>query len=271
MGAHPSEFRKYRDGEIVEVVIMTDEQVMQDNGSVSEGSAVSNVQAEAPAIEATQAPAGEMKPQKMLSQDEVNKLVSGIKKETEEKIRAQVKREALEAQNQALQRPIEKPANGSQANAQSPEVIAQEVRRQMQLEQQQAASHAIAHDFFSKLEAARDADPQFEQTVKDLNLGALPMPVVGVLNSIDNIGEILSDIHSRAPDKFINLVTTIQYSPNLGKKALMDIANAIKANKEAAQAKQAPAPLSQIKPSITATDNGSMSVRDYKKADWLRG
>lgn len=206
--------------------------------------------------------------EKLLKQSEVNDLVGKVRKEAAEKAR----RDAL----LELQKQYDTQSNGYQQQgsvdySNNPQALLQEAKRQMALEQQQHVNQQVAYDFNDKLQSHSKSNPEFYKIVQELDIGSLPMPIVGILNTVDNIGEVLQDLHERSPEKFFGLVDTIARSPEIGRRRLNNIAADIKANKAASQVKQAPAPLSQIKPSITTTDNGSMTIRDYKKADWLRG
>ncbi len=62
-------------------------------------------------------------------------------------------------------------------------------------------------------------------------------------------------------------MATYRESPNMAQSDIAKLSHSIKANESAAaQAQQsAAAPLSQVKPSTTGADNGSMSVKDYKR------
>jgi hypothetical protein len=146
-------------------------------------------------------------------------------------------------------------------------------QRLFQRDQQNAIQH-FSMQLEQKVLQGHQKYSDYDQVLRDVNLPELAKSnpaFIYILGATDNTHDVLKDLHSN-PQK---LATLLQLSANpatqsLAHNQILALSNSIKQNEAAANEKPANEPLSQVKPSTTGTDNGSMSVRDYKKADWLR-
>jgi hypothetical protein len=241
------------------------------DGLVTETSVQSQVQSQEPntpasetrSVEKAQTPSQvtqvqpEKPAEKMLRQSEVNDLVGSIRKEAYEK----GKREAAQV--------VPQQQNAGDANQMPDDRIRHLIQQESARMTQEAIANKVAQEFVQKMEASKDKYPDFEQSISKLNLPSIPQ-IVNWSNSLDNTADVMYDI-AKHPAKFANLLMLSHTAPHLAVEELQNLSASIKQN-SAALKQQTPAePLSQIKPSTTGTDNGSMNVSDLRKQSWLRG
>lgn len=210
-----------------------------------------------------------MHQEKVLTQSEVNDLIGRKKAEAYE----QGKREAL-AQLQAQSQPVQAPVSSMGGMQQySPDhirnMVAEEAQRQLQYQAQMAEGNRIANEFTQKMVAAKDKYPDFEQTVSSLDFTKIPH-IVRLANQADNTADIMYDLANN-PHKIANLLTLANTDDRLAQQGIAKLSQSIKQNQAVENQKSSREPLSQMKPSITGTDNGSMTVSDLRKQPWLRG
>lgn len=126
----------------------------------------------------------------------------------------------------------------------------------------------IAQQFLSKLMAAKDKYPDFEETLASLEVHKFP-EVVQLANNFDNTADIMYEL-AKNPSKAVILKQCAQLNPNLATIELQCLSDSIKQNQTAKQGSIAQPPLSQLTRSVTKTDNGLNNVGDYRKQSWLR-
>lgn len=208
--------------------------------------------------------------EKLLKQSEVDNIVKSVKQKTADKVREQIRLESYAPQNQ---RPPVNPAeqeNQSVDKSLSEDRVRELVNQESERLSNEAVANRIANDFQNKITAAKEKYPDIDQAIEKLNLPSIPHLAVWA-NSLDNTADVMYEI-SQHPSKFANLLTLAQQSPHLAVMEMQKLSESIKKNQQDAdQHKQANEPLNQIKPSPTGSDNGTMSIADYKKQDWLRG
>lgn len=235
-------------------------QVQESSAPIVEKSSVENTQTPssvAPIVQ-TEKPA-----EKMLRQSEVNELVGSIRKEAYEK----GKREAAQLVTQSQ--------SSSQVNTNS-NVSDDKVRTLIQEEARRMANEQLANrtfqEFVQKIETAKSKYPDIEQTIADLELGSSPQvaQIVSWANSLDNTAEVMYDI-GKHPEKYASVLMLSHTNPRKAVALLQSLSGSIKKNEDALKQQLPNEPLSQVKPSTTGADNGSMTVSDYKKQSWLRG
>lgn len=223
------------------------------------------------------------KQDKVFYQDDVNKLIGKIRQETRE----QTRREALQemqlqqftqpqqaaqpaqqqVQQQTQQAPVQQPQQPPQQNYLTEENARQMFAHELERQRQQAIATQIAYEFNNKLNlgAAKYAD--YEEKVAPLrqvfNNGQL-LPLVYLANGVENTADVMYDL-AQNPQKIANIVSLAQQAPILAQQAINQVSQSIKLNESAAQQKTAAEPLSQIRPSTTGTNDGSMSVKDYRR------
>jgi predicted oxidoreductase len=231
-------------------------------------------------------------PEKMLPQSEVNHLVARYKNEAYEK----GKQEALAALNKQNESSVSHATiNPAQAQSMggiqqmSPAEIEKLVRDQvsnLSQKQQEEAQNAyyqseinrVAGEINSKLSDAKTRYQDFDSVVSPDVLRQLPDDVLMMANQFENAGDLLYDL-LKNPTKFApinaNLMTArMNNAPYFNQVALSqmrEISSSIKANQDAvANHPRVNNPLSQVNPSVAASDSGNKTISDLRKASWLR-
>lgn len=126
----------------------------------------------------------------------------------------------------------------------------------------------IAQQFLGKLSLAKDRYPDFEETLANLEVHKFP-EVVQLANNFDNTADIMYEL-GKNPSKAVILKQLAQLNPKMGALEIQRLSDSIKQNQTAKQTSSAQPPLSQLKPSLTKTDNGLHTVSDYRNQAWLR-
>ena len=145
-------------------------------------------------------------------------------------------------------------------------IIAEENEKHLQsIYDQQATQEAqnTIQQFASKLQAAADVYPDFKETVSQIPFSSIPH-VVGLANESENTADIIYEL-GKNPLKMANLNSLAQMNPGLARNEIQKLAASIKLNADAKNAKLPNSPLTQIKASPVNTDNGTMSVKDFRK------
>jgi hypothetical protein len=244
----------------VEGIKMTDNAIDTNNLDADETSVADNANVSAQAAPSSAS-------EKMVSQSDLNAVVGHMKgmiKDLKNDIQTGLNARQTEAQEQ-------QPAY---ENVQQPQAFTEDQVRQMVSQEaermaMQRGAERVANEFTQKLMTAKDNYEDFEEVVSGLNLPNNPQ-IVAWANGLDNTADVIYEI-GKHPTKFANLLTLANTSPNLAVKELQRLSESIKTNQEAAKSDGVQEPLSQIKPSTTGTDNGSMTVKDLKNQPWLRG
>lgn len=205
--------------------------------------------------------------EKMLSQSEVEKIVARTREKTREHYYNQGKQDALTERNSSQQQSVPAQSMGG-VQQYSPDQIDRMIEDKIKERADQEYGHRIAQDFISKMNAAKDKYPDFEETVAQLNLPSTPH-VISWTNSLDNTADVVYEM-AKNPSKFAQVLMLSHTSPELARQELSKLSNSIKKNIEASNAPQVNPPLSQLNPSTVGTDNGKMGVRDLRKQPWLK-
>jgi hypothetical protein len=245
---------------------------MNDQANFAESTPQTQSPVSSPAPAAAPAPvvSHETTSEKMLSQSEVNTLIGRAKADERERVR----REATQTPNQPMQ------ANQAPQQSQSQmggvtQLTPQEIQRQIdervsqQLtqHQQQAQNYHAAQTFLNKLEAGKTKYSDFKEVVTDgfLQNFASNAPVVfHMANGFDNTDDLVYELRKN-PGNIIKLRDLAQLDPSLANEELKKLSDSIKQNRSVSNQRSASEPLDQVKPSSTGMDNGSRTVRDYKR------
>jgi hypothetical protein len=183
-----------------------------------------------------------------------------------------------ERQSAAQQTPSPQPASGNVEEV--ARRIAREelgsIQQNNQKAQEAAFWNKVANDFSLKEEAAKQkyAD-SYKDTVAPIieDLKSNPYEnrnFIALVSGLENGEEVLKEL-AENPEKFDKMSSLAKQGHiNTARAALSRISNSIKQNQAAQNVPTVNPPLSQIKPSNVGKDNGSMSISDYRKQDWLR-
>lgn len=149
--------------------------------------------------------------------------------------------------------------------------IAAEESRKLSEESAKAAYEAsqkeyatkIATDFNTKMEAGKTKYQDFDQITRAVNL-----PNYGNAVHLSTMFENTADIFYSLANDPIKLHTINQMavtSPDLAYLQMQKLSKSLKDNEAAANVKLPNEPLSQMRPTNTGTDNGVLSVADFRK------
>lgn len=139
--------------------------------------------------------------------------------------------------------------------------------------QQEQLNNTI-NDFAKKVGEGAKKYPDFEAKVKELDLVKViegQPTFLALANSVDNPADVLYDL-AENPQKLANILSFAGNpgTQHLAARQIKSLSDSIKANQSASNYKQPNEPLSQLKTSPLGTDNGRMSVAEFKNMPWLK-
>lgn len=197
--------------------------------------------------------------EKMLTQEEVNKLVGRVRSEGYEKGR---KDASAELQGSQMNNP-------QISEDKLREMMREEAARVQEEQIRQAMAQQLIGEFSTKMVAGKEKYPDFEEKVAALDLAKIP-EIVQLANSIDNTADVMYELANK-PYKIANILGLLQRAPHLAISEMNNLSKSIKANEQATQQVSTPRePLSQIKPSTAGGADGKLSVKDFRKMSYLR-
>jgi len=215
--------------------------------------------------------------QKMLSQDEVNKIVAREKSRAAESARREAEErhqremEALNAQRmQQEQRNAEVPRDVD-ANA-IYQQVQERFNKEMQERQMRDQMTNVANSYLQKVEEAKKSYDDYDEITKDFDPTAFPQ-LTYLLSGIPEAGHALYDL-SKNPLKLAALDRLAEKNPRQAQSELLKLANSISANRQAqadAQTQNVSEPLDRLNSSRVSGSNGKMGIRDLRNQPWLRG
>lgn len=195
---------------------------------------------------------------KTFSEEQMRVISAATKRNVEAKLRAEY--EAKYNPQRA-----EQPAEQSQP-VYDEEQLYNNFKQRQEQEQQELQTQSIANDFLAKVQQSGRADK-----LESSGLGQLPVnhPLVHMLNSVDNLSDIIDDFEA-SPVKVANLLAITHLNPMNGLRELQNISASIRRNKEALEREKAPAPLSQLKPSSYGLGGGPQTISDKRRNPSLK-
>lgn len=222
--------------------------------------------------------------EKTLPQSEVNKLVGGVKAEAYEKGRAAALAEFQRQQSMAAPTTTQAPSFGgmpatqdlSGLVAQQVDQRFQEMNQKIQEQNNKAMGDKIANDFTSRMELEKANHDDFDAVTEGFPFAAFPNTVLMSLN-FENTGEIAYEL-AKNPSKMKSIDDLVQIDvsnaqrgiqSNVAYREMQKLSESLRINKAAQNVRTPNAPLSQVQPSPTGTDNGAKTVTDLRKM--LRG
>lgn len=129
---------------------------------------------------------------------------------------------------------------------------------------QENDAQRIVGEFFNKLSTGKDKYQDFEKVVGDVDYGRFPNVVQLLNNYTDNLHDVMYDL-GKDRSKLATLEQLCQISPRDAIVQAQRLSQSIRDNEGATKIRSPHEPLSQMRPSNTGTDNGAMSVKDYRK------
>jgi hypothetical protein len=118
-------------------------------------------------------------------------------------------------------------------------------------------------NFYNKVLPGRDTYPDFDKVALGINLQQYPNVVQLLGDHLDNAADVLYEL-GKDRSKLIDLEIKARNFPNDILPIAQKLSQSIKDNIAAGKVKTPNEPLSQMRPSNTGTDNGVMSVKDYR-------
>lgn len=246
---------------------------MNDQANFAEATPQTQSPVSSPAPAAAPAPvvSHETTSEKTFQQSDMNAVAGRIRAEEREKARrefAQAQNTQVQSNHQAQQQSQSQMGGVAQLTPQEIQrQIDERVSQQLTQHQQQAQNYHAAQTFLNKLEAGKTKYSDFKEVVTDgfLQNFASNAPVVfHMANGFDNTDDLVYELRKN-PGNIIKLRDLAQLDPSLANEELKKLSDSIKQNRSVSNQRSASEPLDQVKPSSTGMDNGSRTVRDYKR------
>lgn len=209
--------------------------------------------------------------EKMLPQSEVNRLVGGVKTQSKQELsKAQQEIEALRAQLESQPKSMGGITyNPDEIVRQATEAAQRGIQEQLAKEREEAqrkAQEQYANDISARYaELTKDGPEIYEdwnEVMQDFDYENLyNVPLMAMKH--DNTRDLMYTLQKN-PAKLATLVSTMNVSPKAAENWLKELSTSLKQSKSGSTP-SVNAPLSQLKPSQAAADNGRPSIRDLKK------
>lgn len=139
----------------------------------------------------------------------------------------------------------------------------EKVRQDAQTKSQDEMAQRTVQNFWGKVQIGREKYQDFDKVTSDIEFARFPNVVQLLGDYVDNSGDILYEL-GKDRIKMSQLETLAQQSPRDAIVQAQRMSQSIKDNEAAGKIKTPNEPLSKMRPSNTGTDNGAMSVRDYR-------
>jgi hypothetical protein len=203
------------------------------------------------------------------NKDQMRVISNDVKRRTEERLRAEYEakiRELHELQPNYQQENRAEQVQKPSIAALSEEQLYSNFKQRQQEEQQEIEQQNVVNTFLNKVQAAG-----IGQKIESSGLGQLPVnhPLIPMLNSLDNVTDIIDDFDEN-PAKVANLLAVTMLNPMNGFKELQKISQSIKRNKEALAKPKAAEPSPQLKPSSYGLGGGISSVSEKRKSSLFK-
>jgi hypothetical protein len=225
------------------------------------------------ASSAQSAPSAHVQPdERVFKQSEVNDIVKKAKygavedfkrMQTEQPQYAQQKYGGNESYHQ-VQQP------GSPSEDHYRKIAAEEVQRSRDAWVQEAQSKSeadnaqrIVQNFWNKISPGKEKYQDFDKVTGDIEYSRFPNVVQLLADYIDNSHDVVYEL-GKDRIKMANLEQLAYMSPKDAIVHAQRLSQSLKDNETAGKVRVPNEPLSQMRPSNTGTDNGVMSVKDYR-------
>lgn len=205
--------------------------------------------------------------EKQVPQSVVNRIVGESKKEAYEQgvkagqasISPKTPVQGVEAQRPA--------AFSNLSEEQIKTFVKEQLESQAQAERDLQMQQA-AQEFFVKLKPGEEKYTDFTDAIQSVNWTKVPA-VLDLANLTDNTSDVMYEL-AKNPQKAIHLNNLAQVNAQAAIAETKKLAESIKQNQR--QHSPTRPPLSALSPSVTRTDNGTLStVSEYRQQPWLLG
>ncbi len=146
----------------------------------------------------------------------------------------------------------------------------QKLADEEQRKQHEAAADQAVQTFFMKLNSGKNKYSDFDEVMKGFEPSSFPQLSI-LAGQFENTADIMYDLSSN-PMKLAQIQVLVERQPDMAKRELEKLSQSIAKNHQAMQDNVSPRePLSRLKSSTSVgADTGQMTLKDFKKADWLR-
>jgi len=138
------------------------------------------------------------------------------------------------------------------------------VRKEALQKSQDEHAQRTVDNFFNKISAGKEKYKDFDSVTGDVELARFPNVVQLMADHVDNAGDVYYEL-TKDRTKMAMLEQLALMSPKDAIVQARRLSQSIKDNEAASKIRTPNEPLSQLRPSNTGTDNGAMSVKDYRK------
>lgn len=135
--------------------------------------------------------------------------------------------------------------------------------QEAQTKSQSEAAQRTVQNFWNKVNPGREKYQDFEKVTSDIQLDRFPNIVQLLGDYIDNSDDMLYEL-GKDRSKLATLEQLAQMSPRDAIVQAQRLSQSLKDNATASKVRVPNEPLSQMRPSNAGTDNGAMSVKDYR-------
>lgn len=213
--------------------------------------------------------------ERVFTQSDVNRIVGKVKREADER-RVQPEQHQAQQQHGDVAQRQQTPAHAASAVPDENvyrKIAAEEAQRLRNEWVQDARTKSeaeyaqrIVQNFTSKLTAGKEKYEDFDRVTAGIQFDRYPNVVHILSAEIDNAADVLYHL-SKDEGKMAQLERDAE-DPRFQHIALTNarkLSQSLKDNEGAAKVRVPNEPLSQMRPSNTGTDNGVMSVKDYRQ------
>jgi len=215
--------------------------------------------------------------ERVFKQSEVNEIVKKAKHGAVEDYRRlsterpdYVEQKYSHTDIQQPQRTFQYPQTPSPTETDIRRLAGEEAQRLRDQWQQEArtkseAEHAqrTVSAFWNKISPGKDKYQDFDKVTGDIQLARFPNVVQLLADYVDNADDVLYDL-GKDRSKMATLEQLAYMSPSDAIVQAQRLSQSLKDNNAASKIKVPNEPLSQMRPSNTGTDNGVLSVKDYR-------
>lgn len=129
---------------------------------------------------------------------------------------------------------------------------------------QDAQAQKTVQNFWNKVLPGREKYQDFDTVAGDIDYRAFPNVVQLLGDYVENSSDVLYELGKNRSNMFL-LESLADRSPHDAIKEVQRMSQAIKDNEAAKKAQLPKEPLSQMRPTTGGTDDGALSVSDYRK------
>lgn len=253
---------------------------MAEDMQATDGMVAQSQVASQPAVETAMDTSNSAPAEKMIPQSKVDEIIKDRLRHKESRLRSEYesKMQTMQAPQQQAQM-TQNMGGMQQASYDDIQRMVEEATKKQQetlsqqylqyVEQEQAQK--VAKEYLGKVNAAKEKYPDFDTKVGALQVEKIPS-IVHLANSVSNTAEVMYDL-AENPQK---LASILQFANDpstyhLAQIAITKLSDSIQMNESAKSQPSINPPLSQVKSSSAATDNGKSTIRDLRRQSWLRG